>query len=236
MYVYYADSLYQLEHYSNAINIYQQALQLRKNVAKNKSSNKLNEGGNGKDSKDGKDGGIAMTQTLDIDIKYKIHLCYMKVKQYQQAMCILQSIPARLRTCKINMALGNLYRDSGMERSAITCYKEVLRESCLAIEAAECLLALGVKGIEVNSLMLEGTSDAQTTAWINQWLRGQAEMQTRDYKTAIATFQAMDTPALLKDNVTLLVMLGQCYHYYGDSKKALAILQRVSVSNNNNKV
>lgn len=46
-----------------------------------------------------------------------------------QAIQTLQSIPARQRTPKINMALANLYRLSGNERSAITAYKEVLRVS-----------------------------------------------------------------------------------------------------------
>lgn len=36
----------------------------------------------------------------------------------------------------------------------------------------------------------------------------------------------MDSQGLLKDNTTLLVSLGQCYHYCGDSKRALTTLQR----------
>lgn len=54
-------------------------------------------------------------------------------------------------------------------------------------------------------------------------------MQSRDYKTAITTFTALDNSNLLKDNVTLLVTLGQCYHYHGDNKKAVCALQRVSI-------
>lgn len=40
---------------------------------------------------------------------------------------VLQSIPGKLRNAKINMALAKLYQQGGMERSAITAYKEVLR-------------------------------------------------------------------------------------------------------------
>lgn len=54
-------------------------------------------------------------------------------------------------------------------------------------------------------------------------------MQSRDYKTAIMTFTALDNSNLLKDNVTLLVTLGQCYHYHGDNKKAVCALHRVSL-------
>lgn len=67
------------------------------------------------------------------------------MKQKTAAREILQMISARLRTPKINMALGYIYRDLGMERSAITCFKEVLRECPLALEAVENLLKLGVK-------------------------------------------------------------------------------------------
>lgn len=111
--VYYADSLYYLEQYSQAENIYIQTLQLKKNIVKNKNATKLND--------------HLKDITPDLEIKYKIYLCYIKLKQVQKALSVLQSIPARSRTVKINMALGHLYRNSGMERSAITCYKEVLR-------------------------------------------------------------------------------------------------------------
>lgn len=69
----------------------------------------------------------------------------MKQKQRQQAIEILQSIQARQRTPKINMALAALYRETGNERSAITAYKEVLREVPCALEAAENLLKMGVQ-------------------------------------------------------------------------------------------
>ena len=40
---------------------------------------------------------------------------------------MLQSIPAKQRTARINMALGKLYLENGMERAAVTSFKEVLR-------------------------------------------------------------------------------------------------------------
>jgi anaphase-promoting complex subunit 7 len=45
------------------------------------------------------------------------------------AIAALESVPAKSRTPRINMALGRLYHASGLERSAITAYKEVLRVS-----------------------------------------------------------------------------------------------------------
>lgn len=117
MYLYYAESLYQLEQYAKAENIFYQAFQQRKNIVKKKSGTKPH---TEKDSKE---------IMSDVDIKFKMHLCYVKLKQYQKAVCILQSIAARSRNVKINMALGMLYKETGMERSAISAFKEVLRVS-----------------------------------------------------------------------------------------------------------
>jgi anaphase-promoting complex subunit 7 len=64
---------------------------------------------------------------LYADIKYQIHVCHVNLKQNHQAIVVLQSIPGKLRNAKINMALAKLYQQGGMERSAITSYKEVLR-------------------------------------------------------------------------------------------------------------
>lgn len=51
----------------------------------------------------------------------------MAVRQYSQALTLLESIPQRHRTPKVNMRLGRLYQQAGMERPAITAYKEVLK-------------------------------------------------------------------------------------------------------------
>lgn len=56
-----------------------------------------------------------------------MHLCHVKLQHSDQAIDVLQSIPGKQRNAKINMALAKLYHQSGMERSAITAYKEVLK-------------------------------------------------------------------------------------------------------------
>lgn len=61
------------------------------------------------------------------DVKYAMAECNMAVRQYSQALTLLESIPQRHRTPKVNMRLGRLYQQAGMERPAITAYKEVLK-------------------------------------------------------------------------------------------------------------
>lgn len=207
--VYYAEALYNTQQYQTAESTYTTALQMRKYLLKSK---------NAKVQEDKE----FMT---DIDIKYKIHLCCLKLKRPQRAIEVLQSISARNRTPKINMALGNLYRDAGMERPAISCYKEVLKECPLAMDVVENLLKLGVKGTEVNSLMLGATTELN---WISIWLRGLAEMYLREYRSAVATFKSLDTPGNLCNNSALLVNMAQCYNLLCDEANALAVLQRVA--------
>ncbi|XP_076266881.1 anaphase-promoting complex subunit 7 [Rhynchophorus ferrugineus] len=207
--VYYADSLYNTQQYSQAENQYRQALQLKKVISKSRTGNKIND--NPKDV------------LSEVDIKYKIHLCCLALKQRKGAADVLQSIPVRQRTPKIYMALGNIYKEVGMERSAITCFKEVLRECPLALEAVEILLKLGVSGVEVNSLTVEVSSDL---TWMSSWIKAQAQFQARDYCTAIQTYKSMDIYGLLKDNTSLLVNMGYCYYLMQESSKAIAVLQK----------
>lgn len=63
------------------------------------------------------------------DVKYKLYLCLMQCKRSKEALNMLQSIPAKSRGVRTNMALGKLYMQNGMERAAITSFKEVLRVS-----------------------------------------------------------------------------------------------------------
>lgn len=130
-YLYHADSLFNVDEHAQAETIYRQILHLKKYMHKTKSTPKQPEFPNDIIS--------------DVEVKYKIHLCCMKQNLKHSAVEVLESIQARLRTPKVNMALGNLYLESGFERSAITAFKEVLREAPLSLDAAENLLKLGVQ-------------------------------------------------------------------------------------------
>ncbi|VEN50938.1 unnamed protein product [Callosobruchus maculatus] len=207
--LYYADALYQMHQYLQAEHFYRQALEMRKNSLKKSKNHKINDNQSDIPS--------------DVDIKYKIHLCLIALKQNSAAKEILQTIPARMLTPKINMALGCLYRDCGMERSALTCFKEVLKECPLALDAIENLLKLGVKGTEVSSLIVDLSSEV---SWLNQWVKAQAQMNAREFANAIKSFKSMDTHGLLKDNTYLSVSMAYCYHYMCEDNKAISILQK----------
>ena len=124
------------------------------------------------------------------------------------------------------MALAKMFQEQGMERSAITTYKEVLRECPLALEAAEGLLSLGVKGIEVNSLIVGCASNLSNLDWLNTWIKAHAHIHNREYTHAVSTLRSLDNVNLLRDNFNLLTTMGECYYYAGDDKKCSVMLTK----------
>ncbi|XP_003392861.1 anaphase-promoting complex subunit 7 [Bombus terrestris] len=215
IYVYYADAHFYLGKYKRAEALYKKSLQFRKCLLKSKGATKPLEG-----QKD---------LPTDVDIKFQIHLCLIKLKNPQEALQVLQSIPGKQRTPKVNMALAKMFHEQGMERSAITTYKEVLRECPLALEAAEGLLSLGVKGIEVNSLIVGCASSLSNLDWLNTWIKAHAHIHNREYTHAVTTLRSLDNVSLLRDNFNLLTTMGECYYYAGDDKNALLCLRRARI-------
>lgn len=141
--MYNAESLYYEGRYRRAEAAYRQALLAKKTVSKSKTNfNKSQEN--------------LSDQFPDNNIKFKIAKCLCEIRKFDEAIQVLQSIPFKQRTPKINFLLGRLYGNN--ERSAIAAYKEVLKECPLALDSLESLLSMGVKGIEVNSLVLDGLS------------------------------------------------------------------------------
>lgn len=78
--MYYAESLFKIKQYRKAATIYKTALSIKKNSSKNKLLN-------------------THENKIDIseaELAYKLHLCYMELKQYQLALNILQQIPGSI--------------------------------------------------------------------------------------------------------------------------------------------
>jgi len=167
--------------------------------------------------------------TSEIDIKYKLHLCYLRTNQHNMAADILQSIPAKQRTPKVYQALGKVYQQAGMERPAITCFREVLKSCPLALEAAQTLMTLGVKARDIQSLAIDMTSNPSNgLEWFNQWTTAYAAFCNRDYSSAVHSFKQLeDRNPLLRNNLSLLVAIGQCQHYSGEHAQALSTLMSV---------
>ena len=93
----------------------------------------------------------------EIELKFRIAKCLFEIQQYKEAISLLQPIPLKQRSAKINMLLIKLQQlESGTDKHLITNYKEVLKKCPLSFECIDRLIGLGVKGSEVNSLIING--------------------------------------------------------------------------------
>lgn len=93
----------------------------------------------------------------DSEIKFNIAKCHVENHLYKDAATLLQTIPLKQRSAKVCMLLSKILLDNGnSDKNLIAIYKEVLRKCPLSFEAIDGLLNLGVKGSEVNSLIING--------------------------------------------------------------------------------
>lgn len=93
----------------------------------------------------------------ETETRYRLAMCHKELGESSQAISVLQALPVKARTPKIHLLLAKLIHNGGSNSSeAILNYKEVLRECPMALEAIDALLELGVDGIEVNSLVMNG--------------------------------------------------------------------------------
>ncbi|ELT97952.1 hypothetical protein CAPTEDRAFT_184536 [Capitella teleta] len=210
--VYQGDAYFHSGHYKKAENIYRKALQSKKSLLKNK----------------GKTASHIDFSPIEAEVKYKLHECYCKMKQFRDAIAVLEGINTRQRTSKINLALARLYQRTGAnDRSAVTAYKEVLRECPLSLAAAQGLLALGIKGAEVESLIKNGLPCATNMEWLFSWVRGQSLVASKEYVAATQAFKMLDNKPLLRDNIEVLVSSAEAQFLNGDSQAAMTALNRV---------
>uniref|UniRef100_A0A8C6UYS7 Anaphase promoting complex subunit 7 n=2 Tax=Neogobius melanostomus TaxID=47308 RepID=A0A8C6UYS7_9GOBI len=216
--VYHADAIFHDKEYRNAACKYTMALQQRKVLSKT-SKVRTSAGGAASNLQ-------AQSLPSEIEVKYKIAECYTILKLDKDAIAVLDGIPSRQRTPKINMMLANLYRKAGQERSAVTSYKEVLRQCPLALDAIIGLLSLSVKGAEVASMTMDVIQTIPNLDWLSVWIKAYAFIHTGDNQRAINTICSLEKKSLLRDNVDLLVSLADVYFRAGDTKNAILNLSR----------
>ncbi|XP_077296453.1 anaphase-promoting complex subunit 7 isoform X2 [Arctopsyche grandis] len=159
-----------------------------------------------------------------------MHLCFLHMSQPQDSIDILQSIPAKQRTAKINMGLGQAYDRGGLSAQAVVAYKAALKASPLALDAAERLLALGVTTTTVLDIMTCAASEMSawnSTGIVAAWIEAIGRARNSDWNAAARALRALDKPnAPLRGCPSVLVALGEVYYYSGEYKQAVAAFQR----------
>ncbi|CDQ67110.1 unnamed protein product [Oncorhynchus mykiss] len=211
--VYHADAIFHDKEYRNAACKYNMALQQKKVLSKT-SKVRPSTGGTASSLQ-------SQSFPSEIEVKYKIAECYAILKLDKDAIAVLDGIPSRQRTPKINMMLANLYRKAGHERSAVTSYKEVLRQCPLALDAIIGLLSLSVKGAEVASMTIDVIQSLPNLEWLSVWIKSYAFIHAGDNHRAINSIRSLEKKSLMRDNVDLLVSLADVYFRAGDTKNSI---------------
>jgi len=209
--VYYGDAFYVDEEFKRAEFYYNEALRHRKLLVKVKPKSTSLQG-----------------YDTEVEVKFKIYQCHMKLREYRDAVSILEGIALKQRTPKVNMALAKLYQKQGMERSAITCYKEVLRVSPLSLDAITNVLFLGVPLQEVLSLVnlsLANNSGA-IPEWMSTFMKGQSFAALNKHTKAAQVYKNLEVK-VLRDSVNVLCCQAESCWRSGDKENAINCYKRV---------
>lgn len=208
--VFYGIAYYQLGEYRKASRVFKKALLLRKAVSKAKGKC-----------------GTSLEIPPEVDVKYRLYQCHMKLKEMPEALQVLESINSKQRTGKINLALARLYQQEGRDRPALTCYKEVLREHPLALVAVRELLFLGMRGTDVMSVIMTAVPQFSNCEWLMAIIRAYAFMATKDFTSAVSSFKTFESKGGLRENIFIQDSLAESLFLAGNYSQAAAAFQRI---------
>jgi len=207
-----------MKHYSESQKNYEEGLLLRK---------AMNDPENMNYTKDVKDQSIILGVIENFnenELKYRIAKCQVENQQLKEAYGILQTI-SKPRPAKVNFLMCKVIQqcESGSDKNLIALYKEVLKKCPLALECIDALLNMGVKGNEVNSLIINTTSSEGSFEWLNLYIKGLSEIHNRKHSDAIMTLASIDC---LKSNPKILALIGEAFYFSGDYDRAYHYLKR----------
>lgn len=201
----------EMKHYTESQKEYEKALAMRRTMH----TDKLGHG-------DEQEIILSILETFtEVEMKFRIAKCYYENLQYKEAATVLLNIPQKQRLPKINMLLAKVQIDGPDTKTA---YKEVLKKCPFAFEAIEGLLHLGIKGNEVQSLIINAISEQPCFEWVNFYIRGVSEIyNSRKYAEAITTLASIDC---MKTNPRILALIGTSFYFSGDYDRAYSYLKK----------
>ncbi|KAL3674258.1 hypothetical protein V7S43_000214 [Phytophthora oleae] len=83
-----------------------------------------------------------VTNEEELDVKLKVARCYVQLECIHEAIEVLKSTPPEERSLSINLLLGKLYVNEGLQNKAEESYTAALRQNPYALEAALSLTEL----------------------------------------------------------------------------------------------
>ncbi|KAJ6636244.1 Anaphase-promoting complex subunit 7 [Pseudolycoriella hygida] len=205
---YHGYSLYEEHHYNTAEEILQNALLVRKTFMKAKANVPMGEPG--------------VNHFSEVELRYKLALCYKATKQLSEAIATLQIIPTKSRSSKVNMLMFQLIQLNGLnyDKSAILPLKAVLKECPMNLEAITGLAKLGLKPAEI-LLCIGDSISPSNRQWLGHFIEAQYKIHATQFLPAVESLKMIEA-----NNEMILVLIGQCYFYAGNPEAAVTYLTR----------
>uniref|UniRef100_A0A8C5UQL8 Anaphase promoting complex subunit 7 n=1 Tax=Microcebus murinus TaxID=30608 RepID=A0A8C5UQL8_MICMU len=190
--VYHADSLFHDKEYRNAVSKYTMALQQKKALSK---TSKVR-------PSTGNSASTPQSQCLpsEIEVKYKMAECYTMLKQDKDAIAILDGIPSRQRTPKVNA--------DASPTSPGFCW---IRFAVLSVKVERGSMEMNVINCGLPGWLF--CVDPKAYAFVGH--------PTGDNSRAIKYYCSLEKKSLLRDNVDLLGSLADLYFRAGDNKNSV---------------
>ncbi|KAJ1261629.1 hypothetical protein BS78_09G045200 [Paspalum vaginatum] len=223
--VLHADALYGEKEFRRALNAYKQAMQYSRNIPRQAtSSTRSSVSATGRSPSPNSSNLLSFNEN---EVKFKIALCHSALCEHREALQEMEGIPSKVRTLKMNLMLGKLYRISRNIRSAVVCYKECLRQCPYVFEAITALAEMGLSAKEFSLLFsqapnrggkLPGDSvDAQR--WWNRYVEAQCCIASHDYKGGLDAY--LELLQRFPNNVHILLEIAKVDAIIGRNDEAI---------------
>ncbi|XP_062108582.1 anaphase-promoting complex subunit 7 [Humulus lupulus] len=216
------DALFREREYRRAIHTYKQALQYYKIAKQNSTSSRSSLSSNRSSSPNS----FNVSAINENEVKFKVASCHCAINENRQALAEMEQI-SKGRNLQMNLLMGKLYRYSRNNRSAITCYKECLRQCPYVIEAVTALAELGVSAKEIVSLSPQTANRSgrapfdcfDSSRWLQRYVEAQCCIASNDYKGGLELFT--DLSQRFPNNIHLLLEIAKVEAIIGKNDEAI---------------
>ncbi|KAM0915951.1 hypothetical protein ACQ4PT_010492 [Festuca glaucescens] len=223
--VLHGDALYGEKEFRRALGAYKQAMQCGKSIPKQAtSSTRISVSTTGRSPSPNSSNAMPFNEN---EVKSKIALCHSALHEYREALQEMEGIPSKVRSLKMNLMLGKLYRISRNNRASAICYKECLRQCPYVFEAIAALAEMGLSSKEFSLLFLQAPNrggkppgdfvDAQR--WWNRYVEAQCCIASHDYKGGLDIY--VELLQRFPNNVHILLEIAKVETIIGKNDEAI---------------
>lgn len=191
------DASFGQKEFRRALSLYKLALQHCKIAPKQTMSNSRNSISTS--SRSCSPNSMNISSINENEVKYKITLCHCALNENRAALVEMEGIPSKVRTLRMNLTMGRLYRISRHYRAAVLCYKECLRNCPYVLEAIIALAELGVPSKDILTLFPQTpvrggrppSDPMDSSRWLHRYVEAQCCIASNDYTGGLELFSEL---------------------------------------------